>query len=318
MPCWRDKNRGAAPRGDATSVRSAAVSLQLVALLTNFGLAVLKFVVGTLAASHALIADAFNSAGDVVATSVAWLAFRVGRVPPDENHAYGHGNAETLAAVLIGAMLCATGAFICIQGILSSLSETEKPLPDTAAIYAAGATAIVKEILYRTSMHIGRRTNSPTLLASARDHRADVVTSLAALCGVFLARHGLPQMDTITGMVIGVYIFFLGLTPLRDNLGVLMHEAPPEIGRNAAGWAMEVPGVLDVRQVRVQPLGGTYRMDMVLAVDGAISVVHAHELAHRVEDLVLARNGQLTEVLVHVEPSEDGTAPGTPNGGRDS
>ena len=279
------------------------MSIQLVALLTNVLLAIMKFVVGSLTQSRALIADAFNSAGDVIATAVAWGAFRFGRIPPDANHPYGHGNAENLAGLLIGGMLCATGAFIAIESGLAIVSQPEHVVPGAGAMYAAGATAIIKEILYRVSMRVGLRTNSPTLLASARDHRADVVTSLAALGGVFLSREGWLHMDALTGCAIGLYIFFLGLKPVRDNIGVLMQEAPPAIGRDAAQWAVEVDGVLGVRQVRVQPVGGYYRMDMVLEVDGQLTVEKAHDLGHQVEDLILRRNRRLTEVYVHVEPA---------------
>ena len=99
------------------------MSVQLAALLVNIGLAALKFTVGSMANSRALIADAFNSAGDVVATLVAWLAFRYAMKPPDDDHHYGHANAEALAGLLIGGMLCATGAFILINGVLALIED---------------------------------------------------------------------------------------------------------------------------------------------------------------------------------------------------
>ncbi len=280
------------------------MSIQLAALLTNIALAVLKFTVGSLASSRALIADAFNSAGDVFATFVAWVAFRYGKMPPDENHPYGHGNAEALAGLLIGGMLCATGGFICIDAFFF-FREEGRGTPEVMAIYAAALTAVVKEILYQVSIRSGRRTGSPTLLASARDHRADVVTALGAAVGIFIARSGYPQADTITGSLIGLYILFLGLKPVRENVGILMQEAPPEMAKSAASLAESQTGVISVRQTRVQPMGGSYRMDMILAVDGTMTVSEAHELAHRVEEAIIAALSRLTEVHVHVEPNEE-------------
>lgn len=280
----------------------APVSIQLIALLTNIALALLKFTVGSIAGSRALIADAFNSAGDVVATLVAWLAFRYGLQPPDEDHHYGHQNAEALAGLLLGGMLCATGVFICIDGILGLQEELRPEGPGAIAMYAALATAVVKEILFRISIREGRRVNSPTLLASARDHRADVVSSLVALLGIYIARMGYPQFDAIAGIVIGAYILYLSFQPLRNNTAILMQEAPPDLAKQAEKIALQLDDIGDVNQVRVQPIGGSYRMDMSVAVDGGLTVSEAHDLAHKVEAQVLAKLSNVTEVYVHVEP----------------
>lgn len=278
------------------------MSVQLAALLVNFGLAVLKFTVGSLAHSKALIADAFNSAGDVLATFVAWLAFRYGRKPPDDDHHYGHANAEALAGLLIGGMLCATGAFICINGVLALIEDHERVEPGGLALWAAAFTAIVKELLYRVSMRVGKRENSPTLLASARDHRADVVSSLVALVGIWIARSGWPQVDFVAAVLIGLYIFWLGFEPVRSNTAILMHEAPPDLARRAAEIASGVEGVTEVGSVRVLPTGGLYRMDMTLRVHGALTVTAAHEIAHRAEAAILEQVKLVTEVHLHVEP----------------
>jgi cation diffusion facilitator family transporter len=285
------------------------VSVQLIALLTNIGLAVMKFVVGSLAGSKALIADAFNSAGDVVATFVAWLAFHYGRKPADSDHHYGHQNAEAMAGLLLGGMLCATGAFICIDGILS-LSHLEAPKPpETLALWAAGLTAAIKAILYHVSIKVGKRTNSPTLMASARDHGADVVSGLVAVAGIWVATHGFPRFDAIAGALIGLYIFYLGFEPVRSNTAILMQQAPPELAEAAAGAARQVSGIIEVRQVRVQPLGGSYRMDMTVLVDRKLTVESGHELAHAAEAEILRTIGNITEVHMHVEPAAETRKP---------
>jgi cation diffusion facilitator family transporter len=281
------------------------VSIQLIALLTNIGLALLKFIVGTIAGSRALIADAFNSAGDVIATFVAWLAFRYGLKPPDDDHHYGHQNAEAMAGLLLGGMLIATGAFICIDGVIGIADQKDLQAPGALAIYAAIATGITKQILYVVSIREGRRGNSPTLLASARDHRADVVSSLVALLGILVARAGYPAFDAIAGIVIGLYILYLSFEPLRDNTGILMQAAPPELAIRAEQIAAGVEGIRAVDQVRVQPIGGSYRMDMSVHVDGQMTVAAAHHVAHRAEDAIRAVLDNVTEVHIHIEPSPE-------------
>ena len=281
----------------------AIVSVQLIALLTNIGLALLKFTVGALANSRALTADAFNSAGDVVATFVAWMAFRYGLKPPDEDHHYGHQNAEVLAGLVLAGMLAATGVFICIDGVLGIVDRKGPETPGLLAIWAAGITAVVKLVLYRISMREGLKTNSPTLLASARDHRADVVSGLVALVGIWIARNGYPEFDAIAGILIGLYIFYLSFEPLRSNTDILMNAAPPELADRARRIAAGVDDIRGVNQVRVQPIGGRYRMDISVAVDGELTVHAAHILAHATEDELCVKMPEIIEVHVHVEPA---------------
>ena len=292
--------------GPAWGLRYAGrpVSVQFITVLANVALAVMKFTVGNLTGSRALIADGFNSAGDIVATFAAWLAFRYGEREPDENHPYGHGNAEALAGLLIGGMLMATGAFITLDGVDAVFSgELQKEPPEQIALVAAVVTMVAKAILWTAAMRVGRRTNSPTLLASARDHAADVLIGAVAFVGIFLAGHGLPQLDAVAGIAIGVYVFWLGIVPVRSNVGILMHEEPPGYGSRARQIAETVDGVHGVREVRVQPVGGQYRIDMTLLVDGTLTVAAAHELAHDVEDVVRERLDHVMEVYVHVEPA---------------
>jgi cation diffusion facilitator family transporter len=208
-------------------------------------------------------------------------------------------------------MLCATGVFICIEGVLGIVDQAESKIPGSLAIWAAALTAVIKLALYKASIRVGRRTNSPTLLASARDHRADVVSSLVALTGIWIARNGYPAFDAIAGIVIGIYIFYLSFEPLRNNTDILMHAAPPDLVERAQLIAADIDGVRGVNQVRVQPLGGLYRMDMSVAVDGHVTVDAAHTLAHTAEDEIRRRLPEITEVHVHVEPADtDGPTPG--------
>jgi cation diffusion facilitator family transporter len=280
------------------------VSVQLVALLTNIGLAVLKFAVGTVAGSRALIADGFNSAGDVFATFVAWVAFRIGRAPPDEDHHYGHANAEALAGLLIGGMLCATGAFITLDSAVAWFNQSARTAPGAAAAWAAAVTMLVKEVLCRVSLRVGGRTGSPTLLASARDHRADVITSGVALLGVLAARHGWVRFDDIAGTAIGGYILALGIAPVKSNVRILMAGAPVDLGPRAASAAVDVPGVAAVAEAKVLPMGGRYQVDMTIRVEGSLSVTTGHAIAHAAEGAVMAAMPEVTAVRVHVEPAE--------------
>lgn len=281
----------------------------LVGLLTNVGLTVLKLVVGVGAGSDALLADAFNSAGDILATAIGAVGYRLAQSPADEDHHYGHGNAESVAGLIIGAMLFGTGLFIALDGGVA-LWRDEAKVPAMAAAWAALGTVFVKEALYRYTRRVGEALNAPSLLASARDHRGDVLASSAVFLGVLGARAGLPWLDPLAAVLIGVTIMGLAVKPLRENFGVLMDESSPELAQAIAEVARKDPDVLGVDKVGVHTLGAYHVIDLEISVDGALRLTDAHTIAHRVADRVRDEVEHVREVKVHVNPAEGSAAEG--------
>ena len=277
------------------------IRANVIGLGTNTGLAIAKLVVGFLAASEALTADGFNSAGDIVATAVGFAGYAYARRPPDDDHHYGHGNAESVAGLMIGGILLATGAFIAISGVLA-LVDGKIDTPGEGAIWVAGITAIIKEWLYRYTVRVGKQLNSPSLLASACDHRADVLIAITVLAAVLAARLGVPALDPIAAVVIGLYIVWFSIAPIRSNVGILMDEAPSGVREEVERIAVADAAVERVDQTRVHPLGSYYVVDLEISVDGALSLHQAHDIAHRVGDSVQAQVPNVTDVKVHVNP----------------
>ncbi|MCB9760517.1 MAG: cation transporter [Alphaproteobacteria bacterium] len=282
--------------------RDPGARANAVGLGANVALAVAKFVVGTLAGSAALIADGFNSAGDIFATAVAWLGYQWAQRPPDDNHHYGHGNFETVAGLIVGAMLLATGLFITVDGAMKLAAGPTEP-PEKLALAVAVATMVVKEALYRYTRAVGVRLNAPSLLASSRDHRADVFAGLAVFAGVMGARLGLPWLDPLAAVLIGLYIAAMAVEPIRDNISVLMGEAPEGIVEEIRRAARHVDAVREVDAIRVHQLGSYYMVDLDIFVDGGLSLYDAHDIAHAVRDRVRAEVGHVQEVKVHVNPT---------------
>lgn len=283
-----------------------AKTAHLIALGLNVALALSKLVVGFLAGSEALIADGFNSAGDVFATGIGLAGFLYASKPADDDHHFGHGNAENVAGLVIGGVLLATGAFIFLRGILAVFEGRTEP-PAQLALWVAGATAVIKEGLYRYATHVGRATNSPSLLASARDHRADVMVALTVFAGVLAARTGMPTLDPLAATLVGGYVAYLSIEPIRSNIATLMDQAPPELRERVRDLVSEDADVISVERVRIHPLGSYYMVDLDVVVSGSFTLEAAHDIAHRVADRI--RNGieHVRDAKVHVSP---GVTPG--------
>ncbi len=289
----------------SATLKDPGALANFVGLCANVILMITKFVIGWIAASAALTADGFNSAGDIFATTIAFGAYVYAKRPPDAEHNYGHGNAESVAGVVIGAMLLATGIFIFIQGLMPLLGGKSEP-PGLLAAYAAVFTVIVKELLYRYAVRVGRRLNSPTLLASARDHRADVFVGLTVLAGVFGARFAVPWLDPLAAVLVGLYIAWMAFEPLMHNVNVLMDRAPDGMADRIHDLILERDDVFSVDEIRVHPVGSYYNVDFKICVDGEHSLREADRIAHLVEDEVKQGIDHVRSVAVHVNPALPG------------
>ncbi len=279
------------------------VLANVLAITINAVLMVAKFVVGWLAGSAALTADGFNSAGDVLATAAVFASYLYARKPPDEDHNYGHGNAESVAGLLVGGLLCATGFFIFLEGAKAFL-EPREAAPGELALWVAAATILLKELLYRFTIKVGRRLNSPSLLASARDHRADVLVGLTVFAGIFGARLGLLWLDPFAAVLVGLYIAWMSIEPIMHNVHILMDRAPPGMGEEIRLVIEEDPDVACCEQLRIHPVGSYFNIDADICVDGELSLRSADGIAHRVEDRIKERLEHVRTVTVHVSPLE--------------
>ena len=159
----------------------------LLGMFVNMALFIFKLVAGIVGRSGAMIADAVHSASDF-ATDIVVLAFvRISSKPRDDNHKWGHGKYETLASLIIGVALFAVGVEIFIESAekIKAVANGEVlPRPGAIALIAAAASIIAKELLYQYSIRIGRKLESPSVVANAWHHRSDALSSIGALLGI--------------------------------------------------------------------------------------------------------------------------------------
>lgn len=287
----------------------AGTRVGAVALLVNLGLAIAKLGVGTWAGSAALVADGFNSAGDVLATTIGLIGYRYAQRPADDTHPFGHGNAESVAALIIGGTLLATGVFISIDGF-RALVDGPRAAPDALAVVVAIATAGVKEVLARYTIRVGTHLNSPSMLASAADHRADVVIAITVAVGIVAARSGWTWLDPLAAVLVGLWIVRLAVPPVVSSFDVLMDAAPPGVDAAVREVALRHPEVRRVDRARVHSLGAYYVVDLEISVEASLSLHAAHFIAHDVEEQVLANVAHVREVRIHVNPADLTTGEG--------
>ncbi|MGV3557076.1 cation diffusion facilitator family transporter [Larkinella arboricola] len=276
----------------------------LVGIAVNVGLVLIKGMAGWLGNSYALIADAMESATDIITSVFVWVGLRTAARAPDQNHPFGHGKAEPLAALVVSMALLAAAILIAIQSIENIQTPHKTPAPFTLIVLAV--VVIVKEILFRRVAQVGAEVESSAVKADAWHHRSDAITSLTAFVGISIALIGGPgyeSADDWAALLASAFIVYNAYHIFRPSFGEIMDEAPAgDWKRELETVAMAVPGVKGIEKYRVRKTGFEYFIDLHVQVAGELTVSQGHDIAHAVKDAILEAKPAVYDVLVHIEP----------------
>jgi len=271
----------------------------------NAVLMVMKLAAGHFGHSEAVFADGVESACDFIGIALTIIALKMGRKPFDEDHPYGHGKAESLSANLVSIIIVATGAWI-LYGSVTTLIAGVYEAPSILAVLAAASTILIKETLYRYSVRVGGALGSPALLAIAKDHRKDAVTSVATLIGVGGAYLGFRFMDPIAAGLTSFFIFHIGYQTFKISAHELM-DGQPETEEVAAiaALAAAIEGVDRVHEIRARRSGQFLIVDLKLDMDPEMTVKKSHEIATIVKERIFERFSNVGDVMIHINPSDE-------------
>jgi cation diffusion facilitator family transporter len=291
------------PESNPTSA-STGSKVTLVGVLVNTFLILLKLVAGIFGSSQALIADAVHSISDLFTDAVVLIGIKISKKPPDKTHHFGHARIETLASTIVGMALIGTALYIGIEASLTIYRHTEYH-PTTLALFGAGVSIVLKEVLYHYTIRTGRRIKSQLIVANAWHHRSDALSSVAVFIGVAGTQIN-PSwyiLDSFAALLVSFFIVKVGLEILRDALREFTDTAPkPEIIRKIRQCALSVNGVIDTHDLRVRTSGGLYQMEIHIVVDGQLTVLEGHNIAKAVEGCLVEDVGNFGSIAIHVDP----------------
>lgn len=282
-----------------------AVRSTLIGGASSLALTIIKLAAGIFGHSYALIADAIESASDVLTSGVVFLGIKASSVPPDESHPHGHGKFEVVAGAVVVLMLFGASVAIAVQSVREIQTPHLTPKPFTLVVLAF--VLIVKELLYRFVNRTGDEVKSTAVKADAGHHRSDALTSLAAFVGISIALVGGKGYEQADDWAALFASGFIALSAYRLGLGVfeeLTDRAPdPGVERSVREIALSVPGVLGTHRCFVRKVGFYYLVELDVEVDGGRSVAEGHAIAHEVRDAIKDRSISILRVFVHVEPA---------------
>lgn len=281
---------------------SEGKKISYIGIIGNIFLAVIKIIFGILSGSSALIADAFHSISDIISTVAVLIAIYISNKPPDEGHHYGHGQAESIAAKILGIILLLTG-FTLAYNMVFQIIDGNYDIPGIYGIWAAIASIIIKELLYRYTFKIGEKTNNQALKADAWHHRSDAISSIAASIGIIGANLGYPILDPIAGVVVSLLIFKVGLDIIIDAVSSLMVKAPSKEDTDLIrNLAIKVKEVMGIQELKAHYSGVDLYVDLRIIVNKDLSVKEGHDISLKVRNKILNQSSQVKEVIVHIHP----------------
>lgn len=294
---------------DADCRKREIYRVTFVGLIVNLVLSLLKLAAGVVGRSGAMVADAVHSFSDL-ATDIVVIAFaRISAKPRDTDHDYGHGKYETLATIIISIALGVVGAGILvnsIRGIRTVIDGGLLPRPGAVALVAAVVSILVKEILYRYTVRVGRRIDSPSVVANAWHHRSDALSSLGTLLGIgcaFFLGDKWRIADPIAALIVSVFIFKIAFDLIRTGLGELLEQSlPEEVEKEILGIVAANPRVREPHNLRTRRIGAAIAIEVHVRMDGKMTVEESHELTVDIEQRLRERFGEGTMIAIHVEP----------------
>ncbi|MBV9925095.1 MAG: cation transporter [Acidobacteria bacterium] len=288
----------------ASEAKLKASAARLSVLAAAFLIA-LKTVTGLLTGSISVWASLLDSAMDIFASVINYYAVRAAAVPPDEDHRYGHGKAESLAGLFQSFVIGASGLFLMWEAIRRIIT----PHPTAEEWLGVGTMAVacgVSVALVRRLRQVARKTDSPALTADAAHYITDVYTNGAALFALFfVALTGWTLADPVVSLLISGFILYSAFEVARDSVHVLMDRRLPRAIDDKVASVVERfrgEGVLGFHDLRTRRSGSHKFIDLHLEVEADQTLQQAHDLTVRVIR-ALQQEIPRSRVQIHTDPA---------------
>lgn len=271
-----------------------------VGVFANLFLLAIKFIVGFMSKSQALIADAINSAGDIFASCVSLIGIKVAAKPKDANHPYGHGKAEYIFSSLVGLSMI-IAAFIMIKNSILSIINKDIIEVSIWTVIVCITTIITKFILMIYAKYYYKKYNSILIKSSFEDHRNDMFVTFGVLISIVFSYFNIYYVDAIAGIIISIWIICAGIKIIYSSSMVLM-DTQWDFTQEAKCEILKFSEVLNIDKFNTKPVGDSYIAIIEVAMKKDKSLEEVHEVLEKIEERLKSKFEMLHEVNIHVNP----------------
>ena len=282
-----------------------SIGLTAIANILSVGvnalLVILKLTIGILFNSISLIADGFDSILDLVTAGFAGVGERLSKKPADTSHPFGHHKYQLVFSLAIALTLFVSSYFIASESI-GRLRESVQLTFNYLILAAAIISLFGKMILSLVLVRIGKKINSPVIIANAKNYRTDAFASVFVIIAFIGAYFNIWWLDPVCAFIIVALILFTGFDIVKISLPELLDRGPSEeIVDKLKKIALKPEEVKEVHVIRLRSILGTYTGDFHILVDPKLSILEAHEVAEGVNEKLEA-TGLFKDLIIHIEP----------------
>ena len=274
-----------------------------VAIVANCFLTLFNIAIGIMSGSYALVSEGAHTLSDVATSIIAYIGFKIGQKPADEEHPMGHGRAEAIGGLII-VLFLGMVAYEIMQGAIERLLNPS--LITTPDFYAAIMAVLGIMINFSVSEYIikiGKEIRSPAIVADGKHQKTDIFSSIAVLLSVVVSNIGYPILDPIIGLIIGFLILKTAYEVGKENIDNIMGKVPSqEFINKIKRVANKTPKAQDAHNIKVDYLGSYAVVSLHVKVDGNMTVDESHKIAHIVETNLINKIPEVKYAVVHVCP----------------
>lgn len=273
----------------------------LISIFASGAIAIFKFVAGLVSGSLALMSEAGHALIDFGAVVMTWFAVRTSEKPADDEHHYGHGKFEAMAALAEAALLLGLAVYVFYEAI-HRLRFGGDPVMVTWPVIAVLVVSIVIDLNRWYHLNkVAKETNSVALAADALHFSSDLISSTMVLAGLGLVAYGFPQADSIAAIVVALFIMGAALKLGKRTVDTLLDAAPSGASETVRTTLEAVNGVISVESVRVRPAGSTLFVEAVVSVPRLLAQEHVETIKRAAAEAIRAAVPE-AEPTVTTEP----------------
>ena len=273
-----------------------------ISIIFNTILFGIKYWAGVETESLAMITDAWHTLTDSLSSIVVILGIWFASKPPDKEHPFGHGRAESIAAIVVATLLGMVG----FNFIVESVNSLYNPVPvqySTFSIIIFSISILIKEFMAQVSFRTGKKINSDSLKADAWHHRSDAISTIIIVAGAIFGS-SIAWLDGVMGLLVSLLILWATYEIFKSSLGTLIGEKPDEALLTEIKKIISEtnPIIEDVHHFIIHTYGEHIVMSVDIRLPNTMSVYDAHNIASEVSSSLFKE--LRIHATVHIEPQK--------------
>lgn len=275
----------------------------MVGILCNVLLFAVKLAVGFVMNSISVMADACNNLSDAASSVIGYIGVKMAEKPADEEHPFGHGRIEYIAALIVSFLVIEVG-FSFFKSSLSKIKNPEHMVFEWIPFLALLLSVAVKLWLASFNKKLGTRIQSQVMLAAAADSMGDVITTSAAILSLVICAVSGVNIDAVAGLLVSLVVMWAGIGIAKDTLKPLIGEgADPELADKIRKMVESYDGIEGTHDLIIHNYGPNRSMASIHAeVPRDTDIEVSHEIIDRIEREVVRELGVF--LVIHMDPLE--------------